>query len=77
MKTRFAVLRTKGAKMVAAVGTAGAALVSAGANAIDDAAITAAQEAAETSVDLTATGMIQIVAIIVGVSLVVALLKRV
>ena len=58
---------------VAALGTVAANM----SHAIDDTAITTAQTAAETSVDLTVTGMIQIVAIIVGVSLVVALLKRV
>lgn len=77
MKTRFAVLRSKGVKVVSAVVASAGAFVAGTAHAIDDAAITAAQTAAETSVDLTATGMIQIVAIIVGVSLVVSLLKRV
>lgn len=73
MKTKFSVLRSKGLKVVAVI----AALGASAAHAVDDAAITAAQEAAETSVQLTATGMIQIVAVIVGVGLVVSLLKKV
>lgn len=73
MKTKFSVLRSKGVKVVAAVVALGASA----AHAIDDTAITAAQEAAETSVQLTATGMIQIVAVVVGVGLVVSLLKKV
>lgn len=73
MKTKFALLRSRGVKVVAAV----AALGASAAHAIDDTAITAAQTAAENSVELTSTGMIQIVAIIVGVGLVVSLLKKV
>lgn len=73
MKTKFALLRSRGVKVVAAV----AALGASAAHAIDDAAITAAQGAAETSVDLTSTGLIQIVAIIVGVGIVISLLKKV
>lgn len=73
MKNQFALLRSRGAKVVVAV----AALAASAAHAIDDTAITAAQTAAENSVELTSTGMIQIVAIIVGVGLVVSLLKKV
>lgn len=73
MKNVFAVLRSKGAK----VGVAVSALAASAAHAVDDAAITAAQTAAQNSVELTSTGMIQIVAIIVGVGLVVSLLKKV
>ncbi len=73
MKTKFSVMRSKGVKIAAAV----AALGASAAHAIDDATITAAQEAAETSVQLTAGGMIQIVAIVVGIGLVVSLLKKV
>jgi len=73
MKTQFALLRSRAVKVGVAVAAMGASL----AHAIDDTAITAAQTAAENSVELTSTGMIQIVAIIVGVGLVVSLLKKV
>ncbi len=73
MKNTFTLARSRAVK----VGVAVAALAASAAHAIDDAAITAAQTSAETSVDLTSTGMIQIVAIIVGVGLVVSLLKKV
>lgn len=73
MKNLFTSLRSKAVK----VGVAVAAMAATAAHAIDDAAITAAQGAAETSVELTTTGMIQIVAVVVGVGLVVSLLKRV
>lgn len=73
MKTKFALIRSR----VAKAGVALAATVAATAHAIDDTAITAAQTSAENSVELTSTGMIQIVAIIVGVGLVVSLLKKV
>jgi hypothetical protein len=73
MKNQFALLRSRGVKF----GVAVAALAASAAHAIDDTAITAAQTAAENSVELTSTGMIQIVAIIVGVGLVVSLLKKV
>lgn len=73
MKNTFSVLRSRVVKMGVAVG----ALAASAAHAIDDTAITAAQTAAENSVELTSTGMIQIVAIIVGVGLVVSLLKKV
>lgn len=69
----FTILRSRAFK----VGVAVAALAASAAHAIDDAAITAAQTAAETSVDLTSTGLIQIVAIIVGVGIVISLLKKV
>ena len=77
MKTKFALLRTRGAKVVLAAVASAAALGSSLAHAIDDTAITAAQTAAQTSVQLTSTGMIQIVAVVVGVGLVVSLLKRI
>jgi hypothetical protein len=73
MKNTFSVLRSRAVK----VGVSVAALAASAAHAIDDTAITAAQTAAENSVELTSTGMIQIVAIIVGVGLVVSLLKKV
>lgn len=76
MKTKFAVLRSKVGKGLTVAGTSVAALGATAAHAIDDAAIEAAQTAAQTSVQLTATGMIQIVAVVVGVGLVVSLLKR-
>ena len=41
------------------------------------AAITAAQTQATSSVELTTTGMIQIVAVVVGIGLIVGLLKRI
>lgn len=72
MKTTLSVLQSKAVKF----GIAVVAMAASAAHAIDDAAITAAQTAAETSVQLTSTGMIQIVAVIVGVGLVVSLLKR-
>lgn len=58
---------------VSAVGTVAANM----SHAIDDAAITAAQEAGKASVELTTTGMIQIVAVVVAVGIVIGLLKRV
>lgn len=73
MKTKFAVLRSRAVK----VGVAVAALATSAAHAIDDATINAAQTAAESSVELTTTGLIQIVAIIVGVGIVISLLKKV
>ena len=77
MKTKFSVLRSKVGKALTVSATTAAALGASVAHAIDDTAITAAQEAAEASVQLTSTGMIQIVAVIVGVGLVVSLLKKV
>lgn len=77
MKNTFSVLRSKVGKALTVGATTAAALGASVANAIDDTAITAAQTAAENSVELTSTGMIQIVAIIVGVGLVVSLLKKV
>lgn len=77
MKTTFSVLRSKVGKALTVVATTAAALGTSVAHAIDDTAITAAQTSAENSVELTSTGMIQIVAIIVGVGLVVSLLKKV
>lgn len=77
MKTNFSVLRSKVGKALTVGATAAAALATSAAHAVDDTAITAAQTAAKTSVDLTSTGMIQIVAVIVGVGLVVSLLKKV
>lgn len=77
MKTAFSVLRSKVGKALTVGATTAIALGSSVAHAIDDAAITAAQTSAETSVELTTTGMIQIVAVIVGVGLVVSLLKKV
>jgi hypothetical protein len=73
MKNAFTLARSRAVK----VGVAVSALAASAAHAIDDTAITAAQTAAENSVELTSTGMIQIVAIIVGVGLVVSLLKKV
>jgi len=77
MLTKFALLRSKGAKLVGKGVAVVTAVAASAAHAIDDTAITAAQTAAENSVELTSTGMIQIVAIIVGVGLVVSLLKKV
>lgn len=77
MKSTFAVLRSKVGKALTVGATAAAALATSAAHAIDEAAITAAQTSAKSSVELTSTGMIQIVAIIVGVGLVVSLLKKV
>ncbi len=77
MKTKFSLLRSKVGKALTVGVTTAAALATSAAHAINDEAITAAQEAAESSVELTSTGMIQIVAIIVGVGLVVSLLKKV
>lgn len=77
MKNTFAVLRSKGVKLVSCVVAGASMLVAAGAHAMDDAAITAAQTAGKTSVELTATGLIQIVAVIVAVGLVIGLLKKV
>ncbi|HSX83962.1 MAG TPA: hypothetical protein VLE50_01090 [Cellvibrio sp.] len=57
---------------VAALGTVAANM----SHAVDDAAITAAYTSANTSVDLTTTGMIQLVAIVVGIGLIVGLLKK-
>lgn len=76
MKNKFAVLRSKVGKGLTVAGTTVAAFATTAAHAIDDTAIEAAQTAAQTSVQLTATGMIQIVAVVVGVGLVVSLLKR-
>jgi len=77
MKSKFALLASRGVK--AAVITA--ALVAAPAVFADaaavQAAITAAQTDGQASVELTTTGMIQIVALIVGVGLIIGLLKRV
>lgn len=73
MKNAFSVLRTKGAKFFIAA----SALASSAAFAIDDKAITAAQTAGQTSVQLTTTGMIQIVAVVVAVGLVISLLRKV
>lgn len=73
MKNQFALLRSRAVK----VGIAVAAMAASVAHAVDDAAITAAQTSAKSSVELTSTGLIQIVAIIVGVGIVISLLKKV
>lgn len=64
-------------KVAVGVVAAGSALAANVSMAIDDAAITAAQTAGQASVELTTTGMIQIVAVVVAVGLVIGLLKRV
>lgn len=77
MKTSFSILRSRGVKIaVAFAATALAPAVFADAAAVQ-AAVTAAQTAGEASVELTTTGMIQIVALVVGVGLIIGLLKRV
>jgi co-chaperonin GroES (HSP10) len=63
-------------KAVVAAVAAGSALTASMSHAVDDAAITAAYTGANTSVELTTTGMIQLVAIVVGIGLIVGLLKR-
>lgn len=74
---KFNALTSKVKKAVAPLVVLGAALASNVSNAIDNTAITTAQTAATASVELTTVGMIQIVAVIVGVGLVVSLLKKV
>lgn len=77
MKSSFAVLRSRGVKVaLITAACAVAPAVFADPTAIE-AAVTAAQTAGKSSVELTTTGMIQIVALVVGVGLVVSLLKRV
>lgn len=77
MKSKFAILRSQGAKLVLVTAACAVApSVFADAAAVQ-AAVTAAQTAGEASVELTTTGMIQIVALVVGVGLIIGLLKRV
>jgi hypothetical protein len=77
MLTKFAALRTRGVKLVGKGVAVVTAVAASAAHAVDDAAITTAQTAATNSVELTSTGLIQIVAVIVGVGLVISLLKKV
>lgn len=73
MKNAFSLLRAHGLKM----SIAASSLLSSAVFAIDNDAIKAAQTAGTTSVQLTTTGMIQIVAVVVAVGLVISLLRKV
>lgn len=77
MKNQFSILRSKGVKVVAAASASYAAFSASVANAIDDSAITAAQAAGKASLELTTTGMIQIVAVVVAVGIVIAMLRKI
>lgn len=66
----------RGKKVFTAIsGFAGATATSL-ALAVDDATVTAAQEAGEASVLNATNGLLAIIAVIVGISLVITLLKR-
>ncbi len=67
--------RAKQAFLVAGAGSS-AMVLSGGAFAIDDTAVTAAYTAANTSVGNATTGLIALIALVVGISTVIALLKR-
>lgn len=72
----FTAIKNSSKKALATVGTAATFLAANLAYAVDDAAVTAAQDAGEASVGNAATGYIAILVVVVGLGLVASLLKK-
>lgn len=73
---KYNALKSKMKNLSRAALASAAAVGSSMALAIDDTVVTAAQTAAETSVTNASNGLIGIVAIIVGIGMVIALLRK-
>lgn len=76
MKSQFAVLRSKGVKMAAAVAAGATALASQAVFAIDTTAITEAQEGGVDAVTVTVGGLILIVAVGIGINMVLKMMNK-
>lgn len=72
MKKLIKAAKNNASKALLAAGTFGTSL----AYAVDDAAVTAAQDAGSASVLNASNGLLAIIAIIVGISLVLSLMKK-
>jgi hypothetical protein len=66
----------RAARSVAAFGAGASALLTQAAFAVDDSVVTAAQTAGESSVLNATNGLLGIIAVIVGISLVLSIMKR-